>query len=249
LNTALLKAMALRAERRSFRRGAAAAVVAERGVAEIERFYPGTQVVLTENAVPDVAPTTTRLATRAALGFDEETLVLLVGGDWALRGVPLVVEALGTLPKGVHLLLVGDGDRTLVEAAAARAGVLGRVHLLGQRRDLADLYAAADLLVQASAYETFSLVLVEAARAHLPIVSTDVGVASTLYRGGPGDRGDGLVLVDREPAAIASGIARVLGDPAAAAARAERAAARSRRFDDAHLIHAVDEAYRGRIDA
>lgn len=241
VNTATLKRMALALERRSFARGATAMVVADRGVAEIERFYPSTPVVVTPNAVPAASGSVrARTTVRHELGLTGTRVLLLVGGDWALRGVSLVVAALGALPDDVHLIVAGEGDRRLIEAAAAHVGVADRVHLLGQRHDLDDLYSAADLLVQASAYETFSLVLVEAARASLPIVTTDVGVASTLL----GDASaPGLTMVERSTTSIASGVLAVLADPRRAQEMAGRARLRSEAFTDERLVVAVATAY------
>ena len=216
-------------------------VVAERGRAEISRFYPNTPVILTENAVPDLpAPTVARAAMRQALGVEDRRVILMVGGDWALRGVGLVLEALTMLDDDVVLVVVGRGDAASLRRAAGERGLANRVVLLGQRSDLADLYGAADVFVVASAYETFSLVLVEAARSHLPIVTTNVGVASTLHDGADGP---GLLLAERTPEALAAGIADVLADPVASVARAERAFESSQRFTVDRLVSAVRAAY------
>jgi glycosyltransferase involved in cell wall biosynthesis len=246
VNTTILKAMALAMERRSFAQGATAMVVAERGQAEIAQFYPGTSVVLTENAVGELPlPTVGRDEMRRNLGVQDRRVVLMVGGDWALRGVALVLEALAQLEDDVVLVVVGRGDATGLRRAAVERGLEGRLVLLGQRSDLADLYGAADVFVLASKYETFSLVLVEAARSHLPIVSTNVGVASTLN---DGPEGAGLLLVDRTPPSIANGIAAVFGDPEASALRAERAVLRSQRFTVDRLVGAVAAAYHAAVE-
>jgi len=242
VNTALLKVMARAMERRTFARGATALVVAERGRAEIAEFYPGTPVIVTENAVPNLpAPTTPRAEMRSALGVEGRRVVLMVGGDWALRGVGIVIDALSLLDDEVVLVVVGSGDAAALRRSAASQGLSDRLVLLGQRPDLADLYAAADVFVLASAYETFSLVLVEAARSHLPIVSTNVGVASTLN---DGVDGPGLLFADRTATSIAGAITEALRDPTASAARAERAWIRSQRFTMERLVGAVRSAYR-----
>jgi glycosyltransferase involved in cell wall biosynthesis len=241
VNTAVLKFMARAMERRAFTHGASAMVVAERGRAEIARFYPNTPVILTENAVTDLpAPTVARAAMRQALGVEDRRVILMVGGDWALRGVGLVLEALTMLDDDVVLVVVGRGDAASLRRAAGERGLANRVVLLGQRSDLADLYGAADVFVVASAYETFSLVLVEAARSHLPIVTTNVGVASTLH---DGTDGPGLLLAERTPAALAAGIAAVFANPVDSVARAERAFERSQRFTVDRLVSAVRSAY------
>lgn len=71
-----------------------------------------------------------------------------------------------------HLVLVGDGDRRPdVEAETARLGVGEQVHLLGNRFDIPDLLAMADIFVFASETEGFGLAVLEAMAAHLPVVA------------------------------------------------------------------------------
>ncbi len=246
LNTGLLKWMALKFERRSLspRRGASAAAVSEPGLLELEKFYPETPRRLTENGVDasQFRPNHERgVALRASLGVSKETKVLLaVGGDWVLRGIPLLVDALRELDDGVELWIVGRGNRGMVKSLATSAGVGQRVRMLGQRSDVVDFYRAADVFVQASAYETFSLVIVEAALVEVPIVSTPVGVAPFLLGEPPFEGG---VLVDRSVEALASGLRASLNDPDESQVRAKRAASRAQRFTLSHLEATVGELY------
>jgi glycosyltransferase involved in cell wall biosynthesis len=89
---------------------------------------------------------------------------------------------------------------------------------LGRREDVADLYAAADVVVMPSVWEARSLTAQEALRAGRPLVATDVGDTAALVR-------DGAILVPPgDPIALGTAVRRLLDHPDEAAALARRGA-------------------------
>jgi len=105
------------------------------------------------------------------------------------------------------LLVVGEGD--LASATRASAGNLGAaVRFLGWREHLAEIYAAADLVVLTSDNEGMPVTLIEAAMAGVPVVSTSVGSAKEVV-----SDGNTGVVVPADPAAIANSITALLQDP------------------------------------
>jgi glycosyltransferase involved in cell wall biosynthesis len=112
----------------------------------------------------------------------------------------------------------GDGPlRAELEEQIRRTGA--PVHLLGRRDDVADLLAAADLVVLPSVWEGSPLAAQEALVAGRPLVATNAGGTADLV-------GDGALLVPpADPAALATAIGSLLDDPAAVAALAARARA------------------------
>ncbi|GAA1159422.1 glycosyltransferase family 4 protein [Kitasatospora gansuensis] len=136
-----------------------------------------------------------------------------------------VVLAVGRLvqQKSFGLLLdavrygLGDGDPLVViagegpEEDALRERIAAEklpVELLGYRTDVPDLLAAADLVVVSSRWEARSLVVQEAMRAGVPVVSTAVGGVPELV-------GEAAVLVPYgDPAALAGAVRELLADPA-----------------------------------
>jgi len=138
-------------------------------------------------------------------------LVLAVGRLHPQKGYDVLLDALPQLGDCV-VAVAGDGplrDQLVASAPSVR--------WLGQRDDVADLYAAADVVVLPSVWEARSLTAQEAMRAGRPLVVADVGGLSELV-------GDGAVLVPPgDPTALAAAVRRLLDDPAAAAELGARA--------------------------
>lgn len=74
------------------------------------------------------------------------------------------------------LVIVGDGpERQSLQELIKTLRLKDRVKLLGERKDIDDLLAQFDVFALTSRTEGFSVALVEAAWAGLPIIATDVG--------------------------------------------------------------------------
>jgi L-malate glycosyltransferase len=90
-----------------------------------------------------------------------------------------LVEAFARIHRergDAHLALIGDGPlRPAVEAQIHRLGLGGSIHVLGLRKDAAQLVAGADLFVLPSRIEGIPGVVLEAAAQAVPAVVTDVG--------------------------------------------------------------------------
>jgi glycosyltransferase involved in cell wall biosynthesis len=88
----------------------------------------------------------------------------------------LLIEALAAISTSYRLVLVGDGPtRASVEAAVAAKGLRRKVIFLGDREDVEEILAESDIFVLPSRWEGFPLTVLEAMRAGLPVVASDVG--------------------------------------------------------------------------
>jgi glycosyltransferase involved in cell wall biosynthesis len=134
--------------------------------------------------------------------------------------------------------IAGDGPLEADLDARIRAQRLP-VALLGRRDDVADLLAAADLIVLPSRWEARSLTAQEALRAGTPLVATRTG-------GLPGLLGDGALLVPPgDAAALAEAVGGLLADPARAAALAAAGRAQAAGWpDEAATARALAAVYR-----
>jgi UDP-glucose:(heptosyl)LPS alpha-1,3-glucosyltransferase len=127
-----------------------------------------------------------RASLRASLGLAGPT-ALFVGSDWERKGLDRAIEALAHGPAGTELLVAGRGNARPYRALAERLGVGARVHLLGWREDIAELYGVADLLVLPARYDPFSDACLEAMASGLPVVTSDANGAAELI--GQGENG------------------------------------------------------------
>lgn len=156
-----------------------------------------------------------RLALRLGLGWSESDLVVLVVGHLIPRKDPLLalaafVELARDEPRA-RLVFVGRGPlQGQLEAELTRRKLDGRVTLLGELEPgpLADLYAAADVLLLTSTREGRPNVVLEALSAGLPVVATDAGGTRELLTQGPLDVAD-----SRNPGELAAAMRELLKAP------------------------------------
>jgi glycosyltransferase involved in cell wall biosynthesis len=136
-------------------------------------------MVLIEHGIE--LPASARSRQEVVRQFDlpaDAPLILNVGRLVEQKNQAVLIRALAGVPDA-HLVLAGGGAKDgAYRALAMSQGVADRVHLLGPLAspDIADLYAAADLFVFPSTWETFGLAAVEAATAALPLVVSDLPV-------------------------------------------------------------------------
>jgi glycosyltransferase involved in cell wall biosynthesis len=142
-------------------------------------------MVLIEHGLDTPAPALSRDTARRRFGLPSSRPILLnVGRLVAQKNQDVLIRALACVPQA-HLVLAGDGrQRDAFRALAVTLGVDDRLHLLGAlpADDIADLYAAADLFVFPSTWETFGFAAVEAAMAGLPMVVADLAVLHEVLR-------------------------------------------------------------------
>ncbi|MCS7305971.1 MAG: glycosyltransferase family 4 protein [Thermoguttaceae bacterium] len=128
---------------------------------------------------------------RRQFHLNEETLVvLIIAHNFRLKGVPTVIKAVRRLAsRGVpiHLLVVGGRRSGANHNSNVRAGGKGLVSFVGPVEDTAPYYAAADLYVHPTLYDTFSLVVLEAMASGLPVITSRFnGVQELLHSGREG---------------------------------------------------------------
>lgn len=161
-----------------------------------------------------VASNTMRGRLRNRLGLPDQTqLIGNVGRlNWAKDQASLIraFRCVNEQLPDTALLLVGEGQlRKDLEIRAAEEGVTDRVHFLGDRNDVHELLQGLDLFVLSSVSEGYSLALLEAGAAALPIVATDVGGSSEIIRNGE----TGRLVPPGEPIALAETMLSLLRNP------------------------------------
>ena len=82
---------------------------------------------------------------------------------------------------GLFVIGAGREERAL-HAEVRNRGLEGAVVFLGAQESATRLMGGANAFIQASAYEGYGRTFIEAARARVPIVSTDVGIMGEVFR-------------------------------------------------------------------
>lgn len=169
-------------EKRAFRR-ARRIVVPSLGLKrELSHEYPeiADRIVVISNPVDlerYACPTAfDRNSMRTGLGYDnsQTVFVFVALGDFARKGLGLILPALALLPESVRArarLLVVGGGRGEIEQYLALAKELGLGNIttfVGMQQDVRPYLWASDVLAFPSAYEIFSLAILQAAAAGLP---------------------------------------------------------------------------------
>ena len=105
-------------------------------------------------------------------------------------------------PNSVVLTLVGDGDLfEVAEQYVNTHGLKNVISLLGERTDINELLVQNDVFCLISNYEGLPISIIEAMRAGLPVIASDVGGNNELVKDGVNgflvERGNSEQLVER----------------------------------------------------
>jgi colanic acid/amylovoran biosynthesis glycosyltransferase len=136
--------------------------------------------------------------------------LLFVGRLAAVKGLPILLEAVAKV-DGAILDIAGDGpDRNLLEEKARSLGLSHRVTFLGyqSQAQVRARLKQADVFVLSSFAEGVPVVLMEAMAAGIPVVATRVAGIPELVH----DEESGLLVSPGDPDATANAVRRLLGD-------------------------------------
>lgn len=197
-------------------------------------------------------------------GIDLDAFRQAAGGE-ALRaelgipiGVPLVVQVScfkpqkaperfvevaarlsGRLPE-THFLLVGDGElRGRLERLRTTAGLDGRLHLPGWRRDIPAVLDAATVVTLTSVFEGLPRTLVEALAAGVPVVAMAVDGVKEVVRHDV----DGYLVEAGDTRGLAARVEEIIVDPEKRGRLARRAGEGLAEFDRDLMVAQQEQLY------
>lgn len=204
---------------------------------DVDRFKPDDEV---------------RRGRRAELGIDDETRLIFSAGRLVKKkGFEYLIDAMSALASSTRTLLAiggeGDLERELRDRAA-RSTAASSIRFLGNltQHQVAEYLAAADVAVVPSVRDDsgnvdgLPNVVMEALASGTPLVSTPAGGIGDVIDSGK----TGLIVPERDPAALASAISQLLTTPELA--RAIGSSARSlaaERFGWARTAERFEAAY------
>lgn len=136
-----------------------------------QRFVSLPPGIRRDRVLPDdYAPR--REAFRKQLGLSgDDTMLLFVGSGFRTKGLDRAIEVLASLEHG-QLFVVGDDRKARFMKLAERAGVAARIHFMGGQDNVPLWLWSADLLLHLAYAENTGTVLLEAAIAGLPVLTT-----------------------------------------------------------------------------
>ena len=168
-------------------------------------------VVVLPNGVAEPQVTRDRATVRAEIDVPQDVVLAVCASLMRPeKGHADLLEAVRLLPADLPLVLAMAGDGPLLEtirsAVSSDPFLQQRIRILGFRRDVADLIAASDFVVQPSLEDALPTSLISALAAGRPIVATDVGGIPDIV--GPEC---GLLVEAGQPAALSAGMADMAG--------------------------------------
>jgi glycosyltransferase involved in cell wall biosynthesis len=176
---------------------------------------PGSiHVVYNGVSLPGLGLRASSSSLRRELGLAvDDVVALFVGRLVDHKDLPTLIEAMSRLAQSMPsllLLVAGDGPlREPIEARIAARRLGERVRMLGLRRDVGELMAAADFIVLPSVREGMSNVLLEAMAGTRPVVASRVGGNPEIVEDGV----TGLLFRAGDATALATQMRRLALDP------------------------------------
>lgn len=165
---------------------------------------------------------------RAYIQQKKECMILFVGRIEPLKGIETLMRALGELrlrndvdDSKICLTIIG-GDATATEEKMGEEmtrllkireelGVESFVNFIGKKNqdELPYYYAAANMVVVPSKYESFGIVALEAMACGTPVIASDVGGLACLVK----NEETGFTIPDGDISALADKIALLINNP------------------------------------
>ncbi len=196
---------------------------------------PPRRLHLVRNGLPDAAPAPPPAAARPPAAAERPLRLVMVARFQEQKDHTTLIHAVHALrtlyptpPRplpNLQLQLVGDGP--LLQACRSLAEELNvgdQIAFLGERGDVAELLAVGDIYVLTSHWEGLPRSIIEAMRAALPVVATNVGGVNELVEHGQ----TGYLVTPRDPHRLAARLSELLADDEL---RARLGAAGRRRYE------------------
>lgn len=158
----------------------------------------------------DAATAEDGLRLRDAWGIPEDAFLMVYPAEFSKRkNQEMLVRALAQLPERAWLLLPGKGDLlAFCKELSKELGVDARVRFPGQVSNVPACLRAADCAVSASRSEGLPFNIMEAMRAGLPILASDVKGHRDLL-----GNGEGILYPFGDQAAFVSAVRLLMDDP------------------------------------
>lgn len=179
---------------------------AEKAVALVNGVASAPQIHVVHNGVRDVPP-----EFRAAPAYDPVRICSVARFAAPKDHATLLVALAALRSRAWSLDLIGDGPLTIrTQRLSERLGIAERVTFRGYQPDPEPALAAAQLFVLSTRSEALPRSVLEAMRAGLPVVASDVGGMGEAVEHGV----SGLLVPPEDAKSLAASLDELLTDPA-----------------------------------
>ncbi len=174
---------------------------------------PAEKIRAVGSAIDDIPQTSAsaRSEARRKIGIPGTARVAGTVGRLDFQKAPThMLAAFARLAPDVHFVWIGSGPlEEKIARIVAAWGISDRFHLLGERRDVANLLPAFDVFAMASLYEGLPCSVVEAMTCGIPVVATAVNAVPEVVIPGR----TGLLVPAAKPEQLANAIQHLLDRP------------------------------------
>lgn len=148
--------------------------------------------------------------TPIARSFRQPLQLIMVARFQEPKDHTTLLKAIAQLTNDVHLNLVGSGvNLELCKTLANSLGIVQKVSFLGDRSDVPDLLAQSQIFILSTQHEGLPISILEAMRAGLPVVATNVnGIPEEVEHGKTG-----LLTPPRDVQALAKAMKTLIESP------------------------------------
>lgn len=175
------------------------------------------------NGIPDTPH-------RARPGTSGVPRIVMVARCAEQKDHSLLLRAFARITKPAKLVFVGGGPKlTALKAEANELNIANRVEFLGDRFDIAEILSNSHVFALASKWEGFPLSILEAMRAGLPVIASNVGGVSEAVT----DGNTGFLVERGDVSAFRTRLHSLLDDPSL---RRQMGAAGRQRYENAFTL-------------
>lgn len=195
----------------------------------VERYLPGVHCVCIPNVIPQYD--------KKAILLENKKIykIINVGRLDPVKGQELLIDAFAILaPQYPNWILeIYGGDEGLGGALQKKIDAFGlqnRILLMGERKDILDVYLSADIFAFPSFHEGFGLALGEAMSAGLPVVALRSCTSARAIV----DSTDGILTSD-QPEDFAKGLERLMREPTLRQSLGHCGKLKMRNYESTHI--------------
>jgi glycosyltransferase involved in cell wall biosynthesis len=152
---------------------------------------------------------------RAELGIDPDAMVgcmvAIMRDEKGHEDLISAVRPLFDTHPNLHIVMAGDGPIfDYIKGIVHSMGLERRIHLLGFRTDVPNIFRGSDFFVLPTHQEALGQAFIEAMAAGLPVIGTHVDGVPELIQNDV----NGLLVPPRDPVSLRGAIQRMIDDPA-----------------------------------